>query len=125
VAHPCQPVIAVITRQHLGDQLGAPPIVHPPFDGGAQPRVVERELLGPLGLLRGAGMSHPGVIIAISIAVALYFSPDRDAVSSDLIANCGVTQTGVEAPHDRDAFIEAEPMAPAAKPIRIARLSQA
>jgi hypothetical protein len=69
-------------------------------------------------------MSHPGVIIPISIAVALYFPPDRDPVSPDLIANCGVAQTGIDAAHDRDAFIETEPMTPPARAIRIARLSQ-
>jgi hypothetical protein len=70
-------------------------------------------------------MSHPGVVIPVGIAVAPYFSPDRDSVSSHLIANGSVARTGVQTPHDRDAFIETEPMTPSASTIRIARLSQA
>jgi hypothetical protein len=46
VAHPGQLVIGVIAGQHISDQLGAPALIHPRFNAGAQGIVFELETLG-------------------------------------------------------------------------------
>jgi hypothetical protein len=40
-------------------------------------------------------------------------------------ADLGIAEHGVTSPHDLDAFIEAEPMTPITRPIRITGLGQA
>jgi hypothetical protein len=110
VAHLHQLVIGVIPGQYLRDQLRAPPVIHPVFDSPT-PRVVdELKHLGPASFPRCAGMRHPGVIIPVGVAVALNLAIHDGAVTSNLGADLGTTQTSVSAPHDRDAFIQIDPM---------------
>ena len=123
VAHPCQPVIGVIMRQHLGDQLRAPPVVHPPFDGGAQPRVVELEPLGPLGVLRGPGMGHSGRDSPHRRCGCAAFHGQIVVRSRpSLLGDRGVAEPGVVAAHDRDTFTDTEPMTRATGQRHISRI---
>ena len=84
--------------------------------------VKEFECLGPAGSLRCPGMSQPGVIVPIRIAVSPHFTPDHRTVTPDPITDPGATEPGVKTTHDLDAFTETEPMTPPTRAQQIPRI---
>jgi len=69
-------------------------------------------------------MGHPSVVIAVSVAVSAYFAPDGGPITADPAADLGNAQPSVKAPHDDDALIQTQTMAPAAGQRKVARISQ-
>jgi hypothetical protein len=124
VAHPCQPVIGVIAGQNLGDQLRAPPIVHPRFDPGAQSGVGELELLRPLGLSGGTGMRHPGVVIAVGIAIAFDFAADDRPITTEPPGDLGPALAPIKTPHDLHPLVITDPVTSTTATIKITGLGQ-
>lgn len=124
VAHLHQLVIAMIAGQHLGDESGAPPVIHPRFNRRAQPMIAELERFGPRGLLRCTRVSQSGVIVPIGQAISLNLAPDHRAVASDPPRNLSTRQAGITAPHDLKTLTEAEPMTHPARRAQITRMSQ-
>ena len=110
MAHPGQLVIGVIAGQHLGDEFRAPPIVHPVLDRRTQRIVDELERLGSAGFFTCPGMGHQGVIVAISITVALMLAVDHRSITPDPLADLCVAQLVVEATHNLHALPGTEPV---------------
>jgi hypothetical protein len=124
VAHLHQLVIGMIAGQHLGNESGAPPVIHPRFNRRAQPMIAEFEGLGTAGLSGREHISHQGVIVAVGKTIAVILAPDHRAVTPDPVADLGETQTPVAATHDLHAFLETDPMPAPAEPSEISRACQ-
>ncbi len=58
-------------------------------------------------------MGHPGVIVAVGVTVSPDFAPDGDPVAPNAATDLGVAEPSVKAPHDDDALIQTQAMAPA------------
>jgi hypothetical protein len=69
-------------------------------------------------------MSHPSVVIVVSVTVSAYFAPHGGSVAPNPATDLDIAKPSIEAPHDGDAFIKAQPMPPATGQRHVPRISQ-
>jgi hypothetical protein len=124
VAHPHQLVIAVVASQHISDQLGAPPIVHPILDRRTQRMAAQLEYLGPARFLGRKGVGHQSVIVPTGKTVTLILPPDHRAIPPDAVRDLGEAEARVAATHDLHAFFKTDPMSPTSWPRQIPSTGQ-
>jgi hypothetical protein len=70
-------------------------------------------------------MRHPGVVIAVSVAIASHLTPDDTTVAANPLTDFLIGQACVAPTHDHDTFVETEPMTSSTRPLQISRISQA
>src|SRR6476646_865337 len=73
----------------------------------------------------GAGMGHPGVVVAVWMAIASDFPTDDRPITTQPSGDLSLTKTLIETPHNLDPLVLTDRMTTATGPSQITRTRQA